>query len=66
MNLEYVKRSPHGPMASRFMHIAAFLEPTEIPEELIVLPLLSVDDPSCKNWNLPLMKNHIVEILTKF
>ena len=66
MNLEYVKRSPHGPMASRFMHIAAFLEPTEIPEELIVPPLLSVDDPSCKNWNLPLIKNHIVEILTKF
>ena len=66
MNLEYVKRSPHGPMASRFMHIAAFLEPTEIPEELIIPPLLSVDDPSCKNWKLPLIKNHIVEILTKF
>ena len=53
-------------MASRFMHIAAFLEPTEIPEELIIPPLLSVDDPSCKNCKLPLIKNHIVEILTKF
>ena len=66
MNFEYVERSPHGPMASRFMHIAAFLEPTEIPEELIIPPLLSVDDPSCKNCKLPLIKNHIVEILTKF
>ena len=66
MNFEYVKRSPHGPMASRFMHITAFLEPTEIPEELIVPPLLSVDDPSCKNSHLPLIKNHIAEILTKF
>ena len=66
MNFEYVKRTPHGPMASRFMHIAAFLEPTEIPEELIVPPLLSVDDPSCKNSFLPLIKNHIAEILTKF
>ena len=66
MNFEYVKTSPHGPMASRFMHIAAFLEPTEIPEELIIPPLLSVDDPSCKNSYLPLIKNHIAEILTKF
>ena len=66
MNFEYVKRSPYGPMASRFMHIAAFLEPTEIPEELIVPPLLSVDNPSFKNSNLPLIKNHIVETLTKF
>ena len=66
MNFEYVKRSPYGPIASRFMHIAAFLEPNEILEEFIVPPLLSGNDPSSEKWNLPLIKNHIVEILTKF
>ena len=66
LNFEYVRKSPHGDVASSFVQAAAFFEPTEIQEELINLPLLSSEVPSHHSGNLPLMKNLIVEILTKF
>lgn len=66
LNFEYVRNSPHGEMASRFLQAAAFLSPNEIQEELINCQQLSANDPSLQSFNLPLMVNHIVEILTKF
>ncbi|XP_078372038.1 uncharacterized protein LOC144655630 [Oculina patagonica] len=66
LNFEYVKKSAHGELASRFVQAAAFLAPDEIQEELINHQLLSVEDPSDQSSWLPLMKHHIVEILAKF
>ena len=66
LNFEYVRKSPHGEIASSFVQAAAFLAPNEIQEELINSQLLSVDDPSRQNFNRPLMKTQIVETLTKF
>ena len=66
LNFEYVRKSPHGEIASHFVQAAAFLAPNEIQEELINYRLLSADDPSSQSCGLPLMKNHIIETLTKF
>ena len=66
LNFEYVRKSPHGEVASSFVQAAAFLAPNEIQEELINSQLLSADDPSRHRFNRPLMKTQIVEILTKF
>ena len=66
LNFEYVRKSPHGEIASRFVQAAAFLAPNEIQEELINVRLLSDDDPSSQNYDLPLTRNHIIETLTKF
>lgn len=66
INFEYVKNSPHGEVASSFVQAAAFLAPHEIQEELINSELLSVENPSRQSIKLPFMKNHIMEILTKF
>ncbi|KAL9972619.1 hypothetical protein ACROYT_G018957 [Oculina patagonica] len=35
INFEYIKNSPHGEFACRFVQAAAFLAPDEIPEKLI-------------------------------
>lgn len=66
LNFEYVRKSPHGEIASGFVQAAAFLAPNEIQEELINVRLLSADDPSCQSYGLPLTRNHIIETLTKF
>ena len=67
LNFEYIKNSaPHGEMASRFVQAAAFLNPDEIQEVLINPEILSAEDPTCQNCNLPLAKHHIVTLLTKF
>ena len=62
LNFEYVKKSPQGELASKFLEASAFFAPNEIQEELINCELLSTD----KTSNIPLMKNQIVEVLTKF
>ena len=67
LNFEYVKKSAHGELASRFVQAAAFLVPEEIQEELINHQLLSVEEgQSDQSSNLPLLKHHVVEVLTKF
>ena len=66
LNFDYVKKSAHGELASRFVQASAFLAPVEIQEELINHRLLSVKDQSDQSSNFPLMKYHIVEILAKF
>lgn len=67
LNFEYVKKSAHGDLASRFVQAAGFLAPEEIQEELINHQLLSVEEgQSDKSSNLPLLKHHIVEVLAKF
>ena len=66
LNFEYVKKSAHGELASRFVQAAAFLAPDEIQEELINHQLFSVEDQQEQSSNLPLMKHHIVEVLAKF
>ena len=62
LNFEYVKKSPQGELASKFLEASAFFAPNEIQEELINCELLSTD----KTSNILLMKNQIVEVLTKF
>ena len=66
LNFDYVRNSPHGDVASSLVQAAAFLAPNEIQLELINSRLLSADDLSCQSSNLPLIKNHIIETLTKF
>ena len=66
LNFDYVRKSPHGEVASSFVQAAAFLAPSEIQLELINSRLLPRDNPSCQSFNLPLIKNHIIETLTKF
>lgn len=67
LNFEYVRKSPHGTVASSFVQAAAFLAPNEIQEELINSQLLPGDGQSGESCNrLPLMKNHVIETLTKF
>ena len=65
LNFDYVRKSPHGEVTSSFVQAAAFLAPSEIQLELINSRLLPTDDPS-QIFNLPLIKNHIIETLTKF
>ena len=62
LNFEYVKKSPQGELASRFLQASAFFAPNEIQEDLINCDVLSTDD-IC---NFPIVKNQIVEILTRF
>ena len=62
LNLEYVKKSPQGELASRFLQASTFFTPNEIQEDLINCDVLSTD-AIC---NFPIVKNQIVEILTKF
>ena len=62
LNFDYVKKSPQGELASKFLEASAFFAPNEIQEELINCELLSVD----KTSSILLMKNQIVEVLTKF
>ena len=67
LNFEYVKKSAHGELASRFVQAAGFLAPEEIQEELINRQLLSVGEgQSDRSSNLPLLKHHIVEVLARF
>ena len=67
LNFEYVRKSSHGEVASRFMEAAAFLEPNEIQDGLINLPLLSNEKPSQQEcYHSVVTKNEVVEILTKF
>ena len=62
LNFEYVKKSPQGELASKFLGASAFFAPNEIQEELINCEQLSTD----KTSKILLMKNQIVEVLTKF
>ena len=62
LNFEYVKTSPKGELASKFLEASAFFAPNEIQEELINCQLLSTKT-TC---SFPLVKRQIVEILTKF
>ena len=66
LNFDHVQKSAHGEIASHFVRVAAFLAPNEIQEELINCQLLSSDEPSRRSCNVPLLKNQMVEILTKF
>lgn len=67
LNFEYVRKSPHGAIASTFVEASAFLAPNEIQEELINSQLLTDADQSGQSCNwLPLMKYHVIETLTKF
>ena len=66
LNFDYVKKSRHGEIASRFVHAAAFLDPDEIHERLINAELLSPDAADDEIKELPLVNNYIVEVLTKF
>ena len=66
LNFDYVKKSRYGEIATRFVHVAAFLDPDEIHEGLINAELLSPDAADEKKKELPLRNNHIVEVLTKF
>ena len=66
INFEYVRKSPQGELATRFLHAAAFFAPNEIQEKLINCELFSSDHLSHQNDNFALLRNEIVEILTKF
>ena len=46
LNFEYVKKSPQGELASKFLEASAFFAPNEIQEELINCELLSTDKTS--------------------
>ena len=48
INYEYIKKSPHGELASRFVRAAAFLAPDEIEEDLINYNVLFVEIPLSK------------------
>ena len=65
LNFEHMKNSKYGDKATRFVQVAAFLDPDEIHEDLIN-SLLSSDVPDEKKEESPLIINHIVEVLTKF
>ena len=62
LNFEYVKTSPKGELASKFLEASAFFAPNEIQEELINCQLLFTKT-TC---SFSLVKSQIVEILTKF
>ena len=66
INFEYVKKSTYGKAASRFVNVCAFLEPHEIQEELIDGKVLSSDDKVLESSCGPLIRDHILEIITKF
>lgn len=66
INLEYIKKSTHGELASRFLQAAAFLLPDEIPEDIIDCELLLAECSQRQSIELPLLADHIVELLTKF
>ena len=66
INFEYVKKSPNGEEASTFVQAAAFLAPYEVEEELINLKVLPVESSSSQSTNFPIVRNQIMESLTKF
>ena len=67
LNFEYVRNSKYGEIATRFVHVAAFLDPDEIYEGLINAELLLATDVVVeKKRELPLTNNHIADVLTKF
>ena len=66
INFEYVKKSTYGDAASRFVNVCAFLEPHEIQVDLIDGKVLSSDDKVLESSCGPLMRDHILEIITKF
>lgn len=66
INFEYVKKSAYGEAASRFVNVCAFLGPHEIQDELIDGKVLSSDDKVPESSCGPLIRHHILEIITKF
>ena len=66
INFDLVKKSAYGKAASRFVNVCAFLEPHEIQEELIDGKVLSSDDKVLESSCGPLIRDHILEIITKF
>ncbi|KAL9972623.1 hypothetical protein ACROYT_G018962 [Oculina patagonica] len=66
INLEYIKKSTYGEFAFRFLQVAAFLSPDEIPEDIIDCKLLLAECLQRQRTELPLLADHIVELSTKF
>ncbi|PFX20068.1 hypothetical protein AWC38_SpisGene15497 [Stylophora pistillata] len=66
INFEYVKKSTNGEAASRFVNVCAFLEPHEIQDGIIDGKVLSSDDKVLESSCGPLIKDHILEVITKF
>ncbi|XP_022799351.1 uncharacterized protein LOC111337338 [Stylophora pistillata] len=66
INFEYVKKSTNGEAASSFVNVCAFLEPHEIQDEIIDGKVLSSDDKVLESSCGPLIKDHILEVITKF
>ena len=67
MNLEYIKKSPDGQAAVRFINACSFLNGNEIEEELINIGTPEVEDDEYRKCvSLPHGRCQILKLLTDF
>ncbi len=66
MNFDYIKKSTHGKLASRFVQAAAFMAPDNIMEDLIDCDLIASKDSTLQTDKSTLSAYQIVDVVTKF
>ncbi len=66
MNIDYIKESPQGKLASKFVQAAAFMAPDNIMEDLIDCDLIASKDPTLQTDKSTLSAYQVVEVVTKF
>ena len=67
INIEYIKKSPDGPAAVRFMNACSFFDGNEIEEELINVGTPEVEDVEYRKCVLsPLGCREVLNVLTDF
>ncbi|XP_028392692.1 uncharacterized protein LOC114517236 [Dendronephthya gigantea] len=67
INMEYIKKSPNGRAAVRFMNACSFYNVNEIEECLVNVGLPKIEDAAyCKFASTPLGSRQILKLLTDF
>ncbi|KAL9972625.1 hypothetical protein ACROYT_G018965 [Oculina patagonica] len=66
INFDYIKKSPHGKLATRFVQAAAFMAPDNIMEDLIDCDLIASKDPTLQTDKSTLSAYQIIDVVTKF
>ena len=67
LNLKHIKESPHGMSAIRLMNAFAFLNPSEIEEELVNVGERPIEDKAFRDCvSSPLGCRQVVKLLTDF
>ena len=67
LNIKYIKESPHGMSAIRLMYAFAFLNPSEIEEELVNVGERPIEDKAFGDcMNSPLGRRQVIKLLTDF